>query len=215
MTTLISHYCDYGRTFLRQDIRRLISTLQAQKNCCHLGKDSKISPKYLHISPCPRAGHNRWSKIHRKKAIADMERSKTIQKFVNQIINAIRTGGGPDPDSNVRLASMIEQARNAGVTKANIDAAVRRATSKQDCGELAIFEGRGEAGYMLIIETITDNKNRTRPTLRSLLSKQKYNRIALASYSHLSVSCEFTGVTYTVRYLETAHSYNVHVSWVS
>lgn len=100
-----------------------------------------------------------------------MEKATTIQKFVGFIISAVRTGGGPDPASNLRLASMIDRARDAGVSKANIDSAIRRATTKQDCGELAVFEGRSEAGYMLVIETITDKIHRTRPILRTLLLK--------------------------------------------
>ena len=174
MATISSRCLECSRllpAMLRLNIHRLASTLQPNKTQT---QSRRQLLKSLHTTPSRYAGHNRWSKIHRKKAIADMEKSKTIQKCVNLIINAIRTGGGStDPDLNVRLASAIEQAKTAGVSKANVENAIRRATSKQDCGELAVFEGRGDTGYMLVIETITDNRNRTRPNLRTLLMKQR------------------------------------------
>ena len=61
------------------------------------------------------AGHNKWSKIKHKKKATDLEKSKNIQKYVTLIVSAIKTGGGPDPDANVRLASVIETARKAGI----------------------------------------------------------------------------------------------------
>lgn len=127
--------------------------------------------RVIHSSVSHEAGHNKWSKIHRKKAVADLERSKVIQKCINRITSAIRTGGGPDPEMNVGLASMIEQAKNEGVTKANIETAIRQATSKQADGELFVYEGRSEAGYMLVIEVMTDNNNRTRPIIKTFLTK--------------------------------------------
>ena len=125
--------------------------------------------KCLHTSPFSRAGHNRWSKIGRKKAIVDLEKSKIIHKYRNQIFSIIRAGGGPDPDTNIRLASAIDRAKDAGLSKTSIEGAIAHATSKQAGGEAVIYEGRSESGYMLIIEVMTDNKKRTRPVLRKFL----------------------------------------------
>ncbi len=125
-----------------------------------------------HSSPCE-AGHNKWSKIHRKKAVADLQRSKMIQKYVSRITTAIRTGGGPDPEMNVQLATLIQQAKSDGVTKTNIEAAIRQASSKQAGGELLVYEGMAEVGYMLVIEVMTDNNNRTRPIIKNILVKHR------------------------------------------
>lgn len=127
------------------------------------------SSKCLHISPISRAGHNRWSKIGRKKAVVDLEKSKVIHKYRNQIASIIRAGGGSDPDTNIRLASAIDRAKDAGLSKSSIEGAVAHATSKHAVGEAVIYEGRSESGYMLIMEVMTDNKKRTRPILRKFL----------------------------------------------
>lgn len=70
--------------------------------------------RHYHSSTFVLAGHNKWSKIKHKKKATDLERSKNIQKFVTLIVSAIKTGGGPNPDTNVRLASVLEAARKAG-----------------------------------------------------------------------------------------------------
>ena len=101
--------------------------------------------------------------------MVDLKRSNVIQKFRNQIATAIRLGKSADPDSNVGLASAIARAKRAGLSKASIDGAVVHATAKQEGGELVVYEGRADDGYMLIIEVLTANKNRTRPILRKWL----------------------------------------------
>ena len=124
---------------------------------------------HLHTSPAQQAGHNRWSKIHRKKAVADTEWSKVVQKYSNQICTVIRSGGGVTVDSNIRLASLVAQAKAAGMAKATIDAAILRGTSKQEKGEMVVYEARAEAGYVLVMEVMTDNKNHMRNTMKSFM----------------------------------------------
>lgn len=148
-----------------------IRTVSSVINTISEAMNSNISYRCVHSSPITEAGHNRWSKIHRKKAVADMERSKLISKYRNQIISSIRSGGGPDPSSNIRLSSLISQAKDAGVSKANVDAFINQAISKQENGELVVYEGRNQAGFLLVIEVLTDNKKRTRPNLKIFLSK--------------------------------------------
>lgn len=70
--------------------------------------------RLYHSSAIVRAGHNKWSKVKHKKKFTDLEKSRTIHKYVTLITSAIKAGGGPDPDSNVRLAGVIESARKAG-----------------------------------------------------------------------------------------------------
>ena len=70
--------------------------------------------RLYHSSTVVQAGHNKWSKVRHKKKFTDLEKSKTIHKYVTLITSAIKAGGGPDPDSNVRLANVIESARKAG-----------------------------------------------------------------------------------------------------
>ena len=71
-----------------------------------------------HSSSVAMAGHNKWSKVKHKKKLTDLEKSKNIHKFVNQIVSAIKVGGGADPDANVRLANVIDAAKKAGTVYA-------------------------------------------------------------------------------------------------
>ena len=155
------------RSLLKRDIVSISFIPQIKTTKSKLNETSQS----IHSSPDFQAGHNRWSKIHRKKAVADLEKSKTIHKYQNRITSVIRTGGGSDLNSNVRLASLITQAKNAGLSKTNIDSAIRSAASRQEKGELVVYEGRAQQGYSLVIEVLTDNKKRTRPNLRLFLSK--------------------------------------------
>ena len=71
--------------------------------------------RLYHSSMLTFAGHNKWSKVKHKKKATDLEKSKTIHKYVTLIVSAVKTGGGTDPDSNFRLASVIESARKSGI----------------------------------------------------------------------------------------------------
>ena len=159
----------------KQVLSGLVRPLQSNLGCISkYGETRKgVLPatRFIHDSVSLEAGHNKWSKIHRKKAIADLERSKIIQKYISRITTAIRTGGGPDPEVNIRLASMVQQAKSEGVTKSNIETAIRLAASKQAGGELFVYEARAEAGFMLVIEVMTDKNSRTRPIIKTFLLK--------------------------------------------
>ena len=125
----------------------------------------------LHSTETSLAGHNKWSKIKRKKAVADLERSKHTSKLIAQLISAVRLGGA-DPDVNIAFSGLLSQAKSAGVPKATIEGAIRTATSKQTAAETAVpvlYEGRGPSGYLLLVEALTDNRNRTRPEIRRIL----------------------------------------------
>jgi len=118
------------------------------------------------------SGHSKWSTIKRKKGKADAERGKLFTRLIKEITVAARHGGGFE-DSNPRLRSAIQAAKTANMPSANIEKAVKRGT-----GELPgvnyeeiTYEGYGPGGVAVLIETLTDNKNRTVAEIRHLLSK--------------------------------------------
>ena len=132
------------------------------------------------------AGHNKWSKINRQKGANDAKRGAVFTRIGNQI--AIAARGGADPDMNPSLAMAIEKARAVNMPNANIDRAVARAADKNAAVlEEITYEGYGPGGIGLIIETATDNRNRTFPEVRTALIKNG-GRIADAG----SVMFQFT-----------------------
>ena len=132
------------------------------------------------------AGHNKWSKIKRQKGANDAKRGAVFTRIGNQI--AIAARGGADPDMNPSLAMAIEKARAVNMPNANIDRAVARAADKNAAVlEEITYEGYGPGGIGLIIETATDNRNRTFPEVRTALIKNG-GRIADAG----SVMFQFT-----------------------
>lgn len=124
----------------------------------------------LHISSTIPAGHNKWSKIKRKKAVTDMEKSKMRGKLLDQIRVAVASSGA-DPVTNIKLGGLLAQAKSSGIPKANIEAALK-STSMGGGGKAVMYEGRGPSGYLVLIEAFTDNRNRTRPEIRHIIEKQ-------------------------------------------
>lgn len=122
------------------------------------------------------AGHSKWAGIKHKKAIVDARRGKLFTKLLKEIAVAARMGGG-DPSGNARLRTAIQVARSANVPNDNVDRAIRRGT-----GELGgvnyeevVYEGYGPGGVAILLETITDNRNRTVADIRHLLTKNGGN----------------------------------------
>jgi YebC/PmpR family DNA-binding regulatory protein len=118
------------------------------------------------------AGHNKWSKIKRGKAITDAKRGNAFSKLAKEITLAAKSGGG-SPDMNARLRSAILAARAANVPNDNIDRAIKKGT-----GEIAgaaleeiLYEAYGPSGVAMMIEIVTDNRNRSANDIRVLLSK--------------------------------------------
>jgi YebC/PmpR family DNA-binding regulatory protein len=118
------------------------------------------------------AGHNKWSKIKRKKGVADARRSKVWARMVRDIMIAAREGGG-SPDMNARLALAVEKAKAENMPKDNIERAIKRGTGEIEGAdyEEVVYEGYAPGGVAVLIETLTDNTNRTVADLRSLFSK--------------------------------------------
>ena len=116
------------------------------------------------------AGHNKWSKIKRDKGVNDAKRGAIFTKIGNQI--AIAARGGTDPSMNSALALAIEKAKSANMPIANIQRAIDRVADKSAAQlEEVAYEAYGPGGVAFIIETATDNKNRTYPEVRTAVTK--------------------------------------------
>ncbi|MBU1702184.1 MAG: YebC/PmpR family DNA-binding transcriptional regulator [Candidatus Eisenbacteria bacterium] len=122
------------------------------------------------------SGHSKWSTIKRKKGKADAERGRIFTRLIREIVIAARAGGG-DIDANPRLRTAVDSAKAANMPQNNIDRAVQRGT-----GELpgvnyeeATYEGYAPGGVAILIEVLTDNRNRTTAELRHLLTKNNGN----------------------------------------
>lgn len=132
------------------------------------------------------AGHNKWSKIKRDKGVNDAKRGAVFTKIGNQIAIAARSG--TDPAMNPALAMAIEKARQANMPKDNIQRSIDRVADKNAAAlEEITYEGYGPGGVGIIIETATDNRNRTLPEVKTALVKNG-GRIADAG----SVMFQFT-----------------------
>lgn len=116
------------------------------------------------------AGHNKWSKIKRDKGVNDAKRGAVFTRIGNMI--AIAAKSGTDPDMNPALALAIEKARQANMPKDNIQRSIDRAADKSAAVlEEITYEGYGPGGVGIIIETATDNRNRTLPEVKTALTK--------------------------------------------
>jgi len=118
------------------------------------------------------AGHSKWAQIKHKKAVVDARKGKLFSKLVKEISVAARIGGG-DPSTNPRLRMVIDKAKDANMPQENIKRAILKGTGELPgtSYEEVIYEGYGPGGVALLIEVLTDNKNRTVSELRHLLSK--------------------------------------------
>jgi YebC/PmpR family DNA-binding regulatory protein len=117
------------------------------------------------------SGHSKWASIKHQKGIKDARRGASFTKFAALISVAARAGA--DPDSNFKLRLAIDLARKSGVPNANIDRAIKRGSGQDGGGsfEEVTYEGYGPGGVAVIVETATDNRNRTAPEVRAAFSK--------------------------------------------
>ena len=118
------------------------------------------------------SGHSKWATIKRKKAVIDQKRGKTFAKLARQIDVAARHGGG-DPSSNAALRTIIQKAKAASMTNDAIDRAVKRATGEAQGSnyEAITYEAYAPGGVALLIDILTDNRNRTASDVRAIFSK--------------------------------------------
>jgi YebC/PmpR family DNA-binding regulatory protein len=119
------------------------------------------------------SGHSKWATIKHKKGAADAKRGKLFAKLARQIEVAARAGGG-DVDSNATLRTAVQKAKAAQMTNDAIDRAVKRGTGEAggEAYEDVRYEGYAPGGVALLIDVLTDNRNRTGADIRSILTKQ-------------------------------------------
>jgi YebC/PmpR family DNA-binding regulatory protein len=121
------------------------------------------------------AGHSKWANIQHRKGRQDAARSKLFSRFSKEITVAARMGD-PDPDKNPRLRLAVKEARANSMPKDNIDRAIRKAQGGEgDNYEEIRYEGYGPNGVAIIVEAMTDNRNRTASNIRSTFAKRGGN----------------------------------------
>ncbi len=119
------------------------------------------------------AGHSKWAGIKHKKAIVDAKRGKLFTKLARTITVAAKEGGG-DPEGNPALALAVQKARDASMPKDNIERAIAKGTGEggdADALEAVMYEGYGPGGVAILVEALTDNRNRTGSEVRHVFSK--------------------------------------------
>src|SRR5512141_2230674 len=119
------------------------------------------------------SGHSKWSTIKRKKGAADARRGAAFTRLTREIVMAARDGGG-DPNGNFRLRLAVDKARSENMPKDNIERAIRRGTGEdKDAAafEQVTYEGYAPHGVAVMVECVTDNRNRTVAELRRALTK--------------------------------------------
>ena len=118
------------------------------------------------------AGHNKWSKIKNKKGVADVQRGKMFTKLGRAIAVAVREGGD-NPEYNAALQAAVDKAKAYNMPNKNIERAIKSATQNLDGAnfEHVIYEGYGPQGIAVLVECLTDNRNRTAPEVRHAFDK--------------------------------------------
>jgi YebC/PmpR family DNA-binding regulatory protein len=125
------------------------------------------------------SGHSKWHTIKHKKGAADAKRGKIFTRIIKELTVAARNGGG-DVDSNPRLRTIVAEAKANNMPRENIERAIRRGTGEEPgvSYEEIMYEGYGPGGVALMIQTLTDNKNRTVGEIRHMMSKYNGNLAA-------------------------------------
>ena len=122
------------------------------------------------------SGHSKWATIKHAKGIADAKRGQMFTKFIKEISIAAKMGGG-DPDANPRLRTAILKARAANMPKDNIERAIKKGTGELGNAvyEELVYEGYAQGGVAVLVEVLTDNKNRAAANVRNIFSKNGGN----------------------------------------
>jgi len=122
------------------------------------------------------SGHSKWATIRHKKGAADAKRGKLFTKIIKEITVAARTGGG-DENANAALRSAVLKARAANMPKDNIDRAIKKGTGELEGSDYLemTYEGYGPGGVAIMVDSLTDNRNRTAADVRSIFGKHGGN----------------------------------------
>ena len=119
------------------------------------------------------SGHSKWSTIKHKKAASDIKRGKIFTKIIKEITVAARMGGGGDPNANPRLRAAIQAAKTENMPKDNIERAIKKGTGELEgvSYDESIYEGYGPGGAAVLVDSLTDNKNRAVSEIRHIFTK--------------------------------------------
>src|SRR5687767_10140273 len=123
------------------------------------------------------SGHSKWSTIKHKKGAADAKRGKIFTRILKEMTVAARMGGG-DPAGNPRLRAAVAEAKANNMPKDNIERAIKRGSGELEgvTYEEQTYEGYGPGGVAIIVETLTENTNRTTPEIRHIFEKRSEER---------------------------------------
>src|SRR5215208_1979125 len=160
----------------------VVRTSAARAASCSQRRQAPAEPGFARREAAPArearmSGHSKWSSIKHKKGAADKKRGQLFSKLSRALIVAAREGG-PDPAANLALANAIEKARSYSMPKDNIDRAIARgsgADADADAFEQVVYEGYGPNGVAVIVEALTDNRNRTAADVRAAFAKHDGN----------------------------------------
>ena len=132
------------------------------------------------------SGHNKWSTIKRKKGANDAARAKVFTKIGRELAVAVKNGG-PDPNNNAKLRDVIAKAKQNNVPNDNIDRMLKKAAGEGDSTnfEEIVYEGYGPSGIAVVVETLTDNRNRTASDVRHVFDKAGGNLGTTGCVSYL------------------------------
>ena len=133
------------------------------------------------------AGHSKWANIRFRKGAQDAKRGKLFTKLIREITTATKEGGGSDPTSNPRLRTAIDKALSSNMTRDAVDRAIKKASGESDGAQMleVTYEGYGIAGVAVLVECLTDNKNRTVSDVRHAFSKHAGNLGTEGSVNYL------------------------------
>ena len=130
------------------------------------------------------SGHSKWKTNKGKKGIADAKRGATFTRIIKELVVVARDGGG-NPDSNPRLRAIMQKAKEANMPSDNVKMAIKRGTGELPgvVYEAVMYEAYGAGGVAILVDSLTDNKNRTTAELRNLMSKRGGNMAGAGSVS--------------------------------
>ncbi|HEV2404473.1 MAG TPA: YebC/PmpR family DNA-binding transcriptional regulator [Ktedonobacterales bacterium] len=123
------------------------------------------------------SGHSKWAQIKRQKGVNDARRGQLFTRLGRELVVAVREGGGPDPDANFRLRMAIQRARDANMPMDNIERTIKRASGGGEGMTLEeiTYEGYAPGGAAILVQVVTDNRNRTAAEVRNCFNKNAGN----------------------------------------
>jgi YebC/PmpR family DNA-binding regulatory protein len=127
------------------------------------------------------SGHSKWAQIKRKKGVTDTKRGQLFTRLARDITIAVREGGGGDPENNFQLRLAMDKARTSNMPKDNIERAIKRGTGESAEGgqlEEVVYEGYGPGGAAILVQVVTDNRNRAASDVRRVFTRSGGNLAA-------------------------------------